>query len=377
MPGGAAIQFAGLENADDVLDWQSAQIPCIILDELTHFLASQFWYLLSRNRSPNGYRCRVRAGTNPDICWVRELIAPWVDNAFPNPAESGELRWFIRRQDKIIWLPAKPIREICTLGDDGGKCYREGCENCFPPEMSITFIRSSVYNNPDLLKADPGYISRLLSLDDVQKRRLHDGDWDAMPANLLIDAFNPQKHVLSGTAQDRINDLEWLRYVGADFGLHNAAEVFVGKEKKSGRLIVFAEDWPGHSRTFEQWGNDVKRLAGGPITDGAGGNRTNEHGWRQSIRKEGVPMCEPNGAHADPKLQYQCVNDAFKADELFVLEGCTKLIDMLVRLQRKIDPKAGVVTDDFDDKNFHLPAALRSIITLLRPPKHRSTIEFY
>ena len=383
FPSGAAIQFAGLENEESKLNYQGAEIPKIVFDELTHFLESQFFYLISRNRWPakalkDGKQipATIRASTNPGPGWVKRLLAPWVDRTFPNRAVSGEIRWFVRENEQITWIDGEPPeRGVCVDGPNGEGCYLPHCLKCFPPEISITFIRASVYDNRDLLKANPDYVTGLKNLPEVDRKRLLDGDWDAQPTNLLIDAFDPTRHVISGLPKDRINDTEWLRYVGADFGLHNTAEVFVGREKHTGRLIVYDEDWPGHSRTFEQWGSDVKRLARGPITDGAGGNRTGEQGWRQSIRKEGIPMCEPSKEFADPGLQYQCVNDAFKADELFVLEGCTKLIDMIGRLCRKIDPKTGEVTDDFDDSAFHLPAALRSIITLLRPPQFESKSE--
>jgi len=45
--------------------------------------------------------------------------------------------------------------------------------------LSITFIRSSVYDNKILLENDPKYISNLLSLSQVNKQRLLYGDWEA------------------------------------------------------------------------------------------------------------------------------------------------------------------------------------------------------
>lgn len=370
MPSGAVIQYAGLENENDVLDWQSAQIACIIFDELTHFLSSQFWYLLSRNRSPAGHRCRIRAGTNPDICWVRELIAPWIDDKFPTPADSGELRWFVRENEQIVWLDEKPHREICTNGEDGGKCFKEGCHNCFPPEMSIAFIRSSVYNNPDLLKNDPRYITRLLSLDDVDKRRLHDGDWNAMPANLVLDGFLPSRNQISGDPRLRVTDEEFWRNVGMDFGSHNTAGIAIAQSKHNPKqLIVYGEDWPGRNRGWDVISADMKRIAGGWIKQGHGGNRTGEQGWREAMSLHGIPLDEPDKDFVDPKLQYKVVNDALLCGDLLIMGHCEKTISMITRFQRKIDPKTGVITDDFDDSPFHLLAALRYIVIALRKPE--------
>src|SRR4029079_243324 len=53
---GAAIQLRHLQYENDVFAYQGAQIPLICWDELTHFTARQFWYMLSRNRSVCGVR---------------------------------------------------------------------------------------------------------------------------------------------------------------------------------------------------------------------------------------------------------------------------------------------------------------------------------
>lgn len=374
FPSGASVSFAGCEHESDKYNWQSAQIGLLIFDELLHFLESQFWYLLSRNRTTCGIKTPyVRVACNPGPGWVKRLFAPWVDKSFPKPAKSGEIRWFRRENDKIVWLDgAPPARKPCD-------CLREGCPNCFPEEMSITFVKASVYDNRELLRVNPGYVTGLKNLDEIEKRRLLYGDWDAKPANLVLDAFDETKHVVS------VRDIpkEWPRYVGADFGSLNTAEVAIAEElewdavteewgEPTGNLIVFGEDWPGHSRTFEAIASDIRTICKGNPRDGAGGNRTTEQGWRQAMRKEGIPIAEPEPQYTDPGLQYQCVNDAFRTGQLLVMENCAQLIDMAGRFQREIGDDGGIL-DKFDDQPFHLLAALRYIITKLRPPKSTVT----
>ena len=53
---GARVRFAHLEHESTVYAWQGAQIPLIGFDELTHFSRSQFFYMLSRNRTTSGMR---------------------------------------------------------------------------------------------------------------------------------------------------------------------------------------------------------------------------------------------------------------------------------------------------------------------------------
>src|SRR5690606_29561700 len=171
-PTGNAVKFAHLEHEKNVLDWQGAQIALIGFDELTHFEAKQFWYMLSRNRSTCGVRPYIRATTNPDAdSWVADLIAWWIDqdSASPTygqaiPERAGAIRWFVRLAGEIEW------------GDTPGELLAKypGVE-----PKSLTFIPSSLEDNPALTSKDPGYRANLLALDPVEQARLLQGNWKA------------------------------------------------------------------------------------------------------------------------------------------------------------------------------------------------------
>src|SRR5439155_7287248 len=47
-PRGGKIKFSHLQLGTTVHDWQGAQITLIGFDELTHFTAHQFFYMISR-----------------------------------------------------------------------------------------------------------------------------------------------------------------------------------------------------------------------------------------------------------------------------------------------------------------------------------------
>ena len=66
-PRGGKIKFSHLQFETTVYDWQGAQITLICFDELTHFLAHQFFYMVSRNRSTCGVRPYIRATCNPKV----------------------------------------------------------------------------------------------------------------------------------------------------------------------------------------------------------------------------------------------------------------------------------------------------------------------
>ena len=71
FPSGAKITFSHLQYEKDVYSYQGSQIPLICFDELTHFTETQFWYMLSRNRSMCGVKPYIRATCNPDAdSWV-------------------------------------------------------------------------------------------------------------------------------------------------------------------------------------------------------------------------------------------------------------------------------------------------------------------
>jgi hypothetical protein len=103
---GGKIKFAHLEHENTKLDWHGSEIPLLLWDELTHFTESQFWYLLSRNRSMSGVDGYVRASCNADSdSWVAKLIAWWInqETGYPIDERSGVIRWFARISDQMVW----------------------------------------------------------------------------------------------------------------------------------------------------------------------------------------------------------------------------------------------------------------------------------
>lgn len=168
MPNGLTLKFSHMQHIRNMYDWQGAELAYIGFDEVTHFARTQFFYMLSRLRSMSGVRGYVRATCNPDAeSWVATFISWWIDQetGLPIPERDGVLRWFIRQGDDIVWGDSKDdlIEEYgAELGNDA---------------LSVTFIRSTVYDNKVLLEKDPSYLSKLKALDRVERARLLDGNW--------------------------------------------------------------------------------------------------------------------------------------------------------------------------------------------------------
>lgn len=138
-------------------------------DELCHFTWSQFIYMLSRNRSMCGIKPYIRATCNPDSqSWVRSFIDWWIDKdtGYPIEERSGKIRYFIMREDKVIWADTKQELE-------------EKYNNCLP--KSATFISSKIYDNPALLKQNPEYLANLQALPKFEREQLLHGNWNIKP----------------------------------------------------------------------------------------------------------------------------------------------------------------------------------------------------
>jgi hypothetical protein len=115
-PRAGKIKFSHLQFDTSVYDWQGAQITLICFDELTHFTAHQFFYIVGRNRSTCGVRPCIRATCNPDAdrchrkanrdvlsvrvtAWQRQLL---MRPAPPATAPNGRAEDFSRQV--MAWL---------------------------------------------------------------------------------------------------------------------------------------------------------------------------------------------------------------------------------------------------------------------------------
>jgi predicted phage terminase large subunit-like protein len=227
-PHGGKIKFSHLQFETTVYDWQGSQITLICFDELTHFSAHQFFYMVSRNRSTCGVRPYIRATCNPDAeSWVADFLSWWIDpeTGLPVPERAGVLRYFIRVAEKIEWAD-RP--EELTQNHPGAADLPPGIER--PRPISVTFVPATVFDNPALLRVNPEYLAWLLSLPTLERERLLGGNWKIRPAAGLyfkrewcavVDAIPADLDVvrywdLAATEKTEFNDPDWT--VGIKLG---------------------------------------------------------------------------------------------------------------------------------------------------------------
>lgn len=235
FPSGATITFSHLEMEQTKYDWQGAQVPLIMFDELTHFSESVFFYMLSRNRSMCGIKPYVRATCNPDAdSWVSKFIEWWIDQGTGYPIEErcGRVRWFIRRDETVHWADNKTeLWERFNLVTEEEK----------QEPKSVAFVNSTLQDNKLLMKQDPSYLANLKALPTIERERLLYGNWKIKAAAGLFFKRTQVGNILEVIPDDVIC---WVRSWDLAASEKDdkgdpayTAGVLIGK-RKNGRYIV-------------------------------------------------------------------------------------------------------------------------------------------
>lgn len=168
---GATLKFAYLDKPADKYNFQGAELTFAGFDEIQQLDEDNVIYILSRMRSTSiDYPIQAYATGNPDYY---SFIRPWVEFALD---ESG----IPIRKDKY------PERFFIRPG--GGTIQwadtREELEAQFGPSkesgvLSFKFVPGNIFDNPILIKQNPGYLAQLKALPRVEMERLLLGSWYA------------------------------------------------------------------------------------------------------------------------------------------------------------------------------------------------------
>lgn len=162
-----ANQYAGDEQAfqGDPYDYKYFDEGCQLLESQVRFHCG--WLRLGPGVPPTQRR-RAVIGSNPPLdasgAWVIGMFRPWLDLTHPNPAQEGELRWFItdeKGEDVEV---------------DGPAPVERGTQRYLP--KSRTFIRARLADNPYLL-VDDSYQKELDALPEPVRSAVRDGNFMA------------------------------------------------------------------------------------------------------------------------------------------------------------------------------------------------------
>jgi predicted phage terminase large subunit-like protein len=180
-PNGATIQFAPIP--DDPLQWQGLQATHILVDEIAEFTEEEVLFLQGRIRGAEYKGHTQLIGTcNPSR---DSFLFKWVEfsldmsTGIPKPGTEDITRYLINVNGAIHW--GNSIEELWEAHGVRLNLTREYVGNT-PPSFqpkSFRYIPMLIYDNPVLLKNNPGYLGNLLAQPRVNQLRYVHGSWTA------------------------------------------------------------------------------------------------------------------------------------------------------------------------------------------------------
>jgi hypothetical protein len=198
FPSGAKLWLTYLEREDDVLRYQGQAFSYIGFDELTQHATPFAWnYMRSRLRTTDPkLPVYMRATTNPG--------GPghgWVKAMFIDPAPAGET------------FNAKDLETGKEL------TYPDGHKKAGQPLFQRRFIPATLKDNPYLYQ-EGTYEANLLSLPEMQRRQLLEGDW-AVADGAAFPEFRPHIHTITPFEIPH----EWRKFRSCDYGYSSYSAV--------------------------------------------------------------------------------------------------------------------------------------------------------
>lgn len=216
FPSGARLWLTYLERDEDVLRYQGQAFSYIAFDELTQHPTPFAWnYMRSRLRTtapdlPIFLRATSNPG-GPGHGWVRKMF---VD---PAPANAPFTATDIDTGEDLKYPDTHPSK--------AGQ-----------PLFQRRFIPASLYDNPYLAN-DGAYEANLLSLPEMQRRQLLEGDW-AVASGAAFTEFRSNVHVVDPF---EIPDT-WRKFRSADYGYSTYSAVhWYAIDPSFNTLIVYRE----------------------------------------------------------------------------------------------------------------------------------------
>lgn len=197
------IQFGSLVHSRKLREYRGIPRDFFGFDEITEFTEEMYRFLIAWNRSADeGQRCRVVCTGNPpsDVEgeWVVRYWGAWLDPNHPNPAQPGELRYYMVVNGEDVEMP------------NGDPVQLENGEWVKP--RSRTFIPALLTDNPVLMKTD--YMATLNATPEPLRSQLLYGDFSIKPNDNEWQVISSQAVM---DAQDR-----WRKGEKPDLALRSA-----------------------------------------------------------------------------------------------------------------------------------------------------------
>lgn len=225
---GSYMDFGHVQHDSDIADYDSAQYNYCAFDELTHFSAHPYHYMVgSRIRPGNSFNVAiVRNGSNPG-----GIGQTFTYNRFVKPNEDG--------------------RTIIKDASTG---------------LLRIFIPASLEDNPYGLEYDPLYAKKLEILkitNEAEFRAKRYGDWHAFKGSVFT-TFRPIR--FSGEPENALHVIKpfqipewWPRLLSIDWGKRAMCYAMWGAISPQGRVYIYRERaWYGRDIPF--WASEIKEI---------------------------------------------------------------------------------------------------------------------
>lgn len=232
FPSGATFWITYLDRDEDVLRYQGQAFSWIGFDELTQWPTPFAWdYMRSRLRSSNpDLPLYQRATANPG-----NVGGKWVRSMFVDAEEWGKPfdAFDLDTGRTLVWPPGHP--------------------KAGQPLFQRRFIPARLTDNPHLMQND-SYYANLLSLPEIQRRQLLEGDWD-VAEGAMFSEFRRSVHVV-----EPFNiPPSWMRFRAADWGYTSPACCLWFAVDPDNRLYVYRELYV-NKHTAEEFADKVLEL---------------------------------------------------------------------------------------------------------------------
>ncbi|KKM65374.1 hypothetical protein LCGC14_1491940 [marine sediment metagenome] len=182
---GRRVILGNFQYEKDWINYQGKSFPFMAFDESAQFTEFQVRALGGWQRSAKGESTLTlfpfNPPTTPEGEWIVQMFAPWIDPKYKGaPAKDGEIRWFVRINDKDVEV-------------ENGDVFEQNGETYYP--ISRTFIHASRHDNPYLTE---DYERMLGNMPEPLRSAMMHGDftlaanddrWQVFPTNWILAAI--------------------------------------------------------------------------------------------------------------------------------------------------------------------------------------------
>ena len=173
LPDGRTVMLRAADKEKDVKKHKGDRVDFLAFDEADEFSESMIRFMMgwAGTVDTDQHVQTMLCFNPPDITgeWLLQFFAPWVDDRHPNPAEYGELRYFVYHNGKDVEVDTSEPIEL------------EGIQY-FP--QSRTFFKALVTDNPYAMAT--GYDKQLNAMPEPYRSMYYEGLFNVMQKD---DAF--------------------------------------------------------------------------------------------------------------------------------------------------------------------------------------------